>query len=213
MLRARGLRLDLPGREPVELDLKVGAGEAVQLCGPSGCGKTTLLRILARLEERGPSELTLGGAPASTISPQIWRRRVCFLAQRPTMLPGTVAQNMEAGYGVSLAPRPPAGLERQARARMESLGLDPERIWQQDALTLSGGEAARVALCRAMTLEPQVLLCDEPTASLDLEHGQLLAKLLQQWLGRGGALLLVAHDSAPWSGLELTRVEVAGGGT
>ena len=102
-------------------------------------------------------------------------------------------------------------MEQRARGRMERLGLDPQRIWEQDARTLSGGEAARVALCRALALEPRVLLCDEPTASLDLEHGQALARMLQAWLGSGGALVLVAHDPAPWRELELARVDVAGG--
>lgn len=210
VFQARGLRLDLPGREPLTLDLTVGAGQAVQLNGPSGCGKTTLLRMLARLDDPGAAQLSLDGVAAGSIDPQTWRRRVCYLAQRPAMLPGTVAENLRAGFGVRQAPRPPEGLDARGKAWLEDLGLAPGQLWEQDARTLSGGEASRVALCRALALEPRVLLCDEPTAGLDLEHGLQLASLLQRWLGQGGALVLVAHDPAPWTGLGPRKVALVG---
>ena len=144
LLQALGLRLSLPGRDPVTFDLRVGGGEAVQLCGPSGCGKTTALRMLARLDDPGPAQLSLDGAAPAQVDPQAWRRQVCYLAQRPTMLPGTVADNLRAGFGVRHAPEPPAGLEQRNGRRLERLGLHPDRIHDQDARTLSGGEAARV---------------------------------------------------------------------
>jgi len=211
LLQARGLRLDLPGRDPVTFDLQVGGGEAVQLCGPSGCGKTTALRILARLEDPGPARLSLDGDASARVNPQAWRRQVCYLAQRPTMLPGSVADNLHAGFGLRHAPQRPADLEQRSGRRLERLGLHLDRIRDQDACTLSGGEASRVALVRALSLEPRVLLCDEPTAALDLEHGRLLASLLGEWVAAGGALLLVAHDPAPWAELKLRPETIPGG--
>ena len=211
LLQAKGLRLALPGREPVSFDLRVARGEAVQLCGPSGCGKTTALRMLARLEDPGPALLSLEGAVATSVLPQAWRRQVCYLAQSPVMLPGTVGDNLLAGFGVRHGPQPSAGLEQRTRHSLERLGLHPERIQDQDARTLSGGEAARVALARALALEPRVLLCDEPTASLDLAHGRSLASLLGEWLEQGGALVLVAHDLAPWGELKLRPVTIPPG--
>ena len=169
---------------------------------------------LAELGEIGPDlsrELSLDGDASARVNPQAWRRQVCYLAQRPTMLPGSVADNLHAGFGLRHAPQRPADLEQRSGRRLERLGLHLDRIRDQDACTLSGGEASRVALVRALSLEPRVLLCDEPTAALDLEHGRLLASLLGEWVAAGGALLLVAHDPAPWAELKLRPETIPGG--
>jgi len=202
LLSATGVRVEIPDRPPVALELGLGPGEAVQLAGPSGCGKSTLLRVLCRLEAAAAGALCLGGQPARQVSPQAWRRRVNLVPQRPAMLDGTVRDNLQAGFMFRASSSPPDDLEQQLRDHMQGLDLDPDRLLEQDARTLSGGEAARVALVRALLLQPEVLLCDEPTAALDRERAERLVGVLGAWVGSGGALVLVAHDDGPWDGLQ-----------
>jgi len=210
-LEARRLRAELTQGRSVEASFALDAGRALQVAGPSGAGKTTLLRMLCRLEARDGGELLLDGEPAERIRPTRWRRRVVYLAQQPAMLEGTVLDNLAAGF------LPAAGGGRFPNARrdeacrlLSALGLDPcGELLEQTAATLSGGEAARVALCRALLIEPAVLLCDEPTANLDAGAAAALVGLVHGWLQDGGALVLVAHDEEPWRDLERGRLELS----
>ncbi len=210
-LQAKNLRVEIPKRPPMEVSFEVRAGEAVQLTGPSGCGKSTVLRILCRLDTPASGTLLLGGAPSRSIPPGCWRRRVCYLAQNPLMLEGTVVDNLDAGYAVRLAPSPPPDHRERTREYLSRLGMDPDKYLAQDARTLSGGEAARVALVRALLIQPEVLLCDEPTAALDPARARSLAALLGQWVGHGGALILVAHDEAPWEEIPRRMIHLGEG--
>lgn len=194
------------GERAIEASFRLDAGAALQVAGPSGCGKTTLLRILARLDARDSGELLLRGEPAVRIPPVRWRRQVVYLAQHPVMLEGTVHYNLDAGCAPRIARQTSdeTGHNRREEARLllRALLLDPDELLDQNARTLSGGEAARVALARALLIHPAVLLADEPTASLDPDGAGALVKVLTGWVGRGGALVLVAHDGAPWEGVK-----------
>lgn len=172
------------------------AGELLPVLGPSGAGKTTLLRVLARLRARDGGQLELEGVAAERIEVARWRRRVAFLPQRPVMLPGTVRDNLLA-VGEARAFRHALD-EPRAAALLETLGLDVSRALAQDARTLSGGEAARVALVRALLTDPAILLLDEPTASLDSDAATFVVDLVARELDAGRAALLVAHDPALW---------------
>lgn len=202
LLQARDLCLDLPGHARPPLTLHLDRGEVLTVEGPSGTGKTTLLRVLGRLAAPASGELHLRGEPARRVPAPVWRRQVCYLAQKPVMLEGSVRQNIEAGFGIGQAPRIPEALHARGKALLAELGLEPERLWSQDARTLSGGEASRVALVRALAVEPRVLLCDEPTAALDVENAATLRRVLANWVASGGALVLVSHEQAPCPGLE-----------
>jgi putative ABC transport system ATP-binding protein len=210
-LEARELRADLAKDRSIQASLALDAGAALQVAGPSGAGKTTLLRLLARLETRDGGELLLDGEPAERIKPTRWRRRVVYLAQQPAMLEGTVLDNLAAGF----LPAEGGGIfpdakRDQACRLLSALGLDSNgELLEQTATTLSGGEAARVALCRALLIEPAVLLADEPTANLDSDSAALLVEVVRRWLGDGGALVLVAHDEEPWRELERDRLELS----
>ena len=196
LLQARGLRFAPHPAHTHELDFTVAAGELLPVLGPSGAGKTTLLRVLARLRARDGGELKLDGVPAERVEVARWRRQVAFLPQRPVMLPGTVHDNL-AAVGQARAFRQAID-ESRAAALLESLALDAPRALAQDARTLSGGEAARVALVRALLTDPAVLLLDEPTASLDRDAATLVVAMVAQQLEAGRAALLVAHDPALW---------------
>lgn len=211
VLECRDLRASLgDGERAIEASFRLAAGSTLQVAGPSGCGKTTLLRILARLDARDSGELLLRGEPAARIPPARWRRQVIHLAQHPVMLEGTVRDNLEAGFTTNTAHPLPDAADRQQEARrlLGALLLDPDELLVQDARTLSGGEAARVALIRALLVAPPVLLADEPTASLDPDGASALVRVLTGWIGRGGALVLVAHDGAPWEGVEREVLEL-----
>jgi ABC-type iron transport system FetAB ATPase subunit len=195
-LEARSLTFSPHAALTRQVSFSVEAGQALRVDGPSGAGKTTLLRVLARLSAADAGELLLGGEPAEGLPVARWRREVALLAQRPVMLPGGVADNL----GLAGAPRrfrAPLEIER-AKQVLSELELDVGRLWSMDAQRLSGGEAARVALCRALLADPRVLLLDEPTASLDAESAAALIALCGRQLEQGRALLLVAHDSAAW---------------
>lgn len=196
LLRARGLRFSPHPAHSHELDFALAAGQLLPVLGPSGAGKTTLLRVLARLRAREGGELELEGVAAERIEVVRWRRRVAFLPQRPVMLPGTVRDNLLA-VGEARAFRHALD-ESRTTALLEALGLDAHRALAQDARTLSGGEAARVALVRALLTDPAVLLLDEPTASLDSDAATSVVDLVARELDAGRAALLVAHDPGLW---------------
>jgi tungstate transport system ATP-binding protein len=175
-------------REVLRLDqLEIHAGEVVGLLGPTGAGKSTLLRILAGIEPPtsgslafhefsfGPRELPLAVS-----------RCITLVFQRPFLVTGSVRDNVEFGLrlrGVS---------ERHARANMllEKLGLSGLAV--RSARTLSGGETQLVALARALAIEPEVLLLDEPTANLDPARVALVESVLKEVHQRLGTTVVIA---------------------
>jgi ABC-type multidrug transport system fused ATPase/permease subunit len=162
-------------------------GRVLALVGASGSGKSTLLRCLNRLAEPQSGTIGLDGADISTVPPHVLRRRVALVAQAPAMLPGTVADNLAYGLD-ALSPA----------ARDEALaasGLDASFL-PRPARELSGGERARVALARVLTRAPDAILLDEPTAALDPETAQVIARTVAALANRDLAVILATHDLA-----------------
>jgi putative ABC transport system ATP-binding protein len=144
-----------------EVSFSVARGETVAVVGPSGAGKSTLLRLLNRLDEPTAGSVRLDGQDTRAITPRELRRRVGMVMQRAYLFPETVAANVAyvpAQHGETLEP---ARIEEM----LESVGL--KGYASREAGTLSGGEAQRVALLRALANGPEVLLLDEPTSALD----------------------------------------------
>jgi putative ABC transport system ATP-binding protein len=127
--------------------------------GPSGSGKSTLLRLLNRLADPDRGSVRFHGEDVCSLDPLELRRRAVLVPQLPAPLPGSVADNVRYGPGLLGRQTDPVG-------PLEQAGLDAT-FGEREAARLSVGEQQRVMLARALALEPEVLLLDEPTAALD----------------------------------------------
>ena len=156
------------------------------LVGPSGAGKSTLLRCLNRLLVPQAGTVLLDGDDTAALEPCTLRRRVGLVGQVPVMLPGSVRANL--AYGIEPVP----GDDALAEAlRAAGLGAD---FLERTAAELSGGERARVALARALTREPELLLLDEPTAALDADAAGHVAATLRSLADDGLGVVVATHD-------------------
>lgn len=197
LLEARHLVPDI-GTETraIALSFTADPGEAVRISGPSGSGKTTLLRAVARLIPVLEGEVTLRGSSWKSYLSTQWRTTVTYLHQTPVLFPGSVESNLRHAFRFRRNASESTDIEG-ARSLLSELRLR-EDILERDAATLSGGEAARVALVRSLLIHPTVLLLDEPTAALDDEARHALIGMLTRWLAENErALVLVSHDEAP----------------
>jgi phosphate transport system ATP-binding protein len=183
------------------VSLPVRQGEVLALIGPSGCGKTTLLRSLNRLTEltRGASlqgRITLDGVDITTIEPTLLRRRVTMVFQQPNPFPMSVFDNIayvlrEMG---SRRPRKRA-LEGPVLDALDRAGLLEEVRGNLDhpALRLSGGQQQRLCIARALAVQPEVLLLDEPCSALDPQSTQVIEDLIVR-LRDEVAVVIVTHN-------------------
>ncbi|GGZ55359.1 peptide ABC transporter ATP-binding protein [Streptomyces bluensis] len=205
LLSAQGLHVTFPGRhgtaparavDGVELDIR--AGEIVALVGESGCGKTTLARTLLGLVPPTSGRVSFAGKPLeySSRALKAYRRRVQLVLQDPSgslnprhTVYDAVAEGLRIhGYG---------GDERSAVAQaLSRAGLrPPERFFLRYPHELSGGQRQRVVIAGALVLEPELIVADEPVASLDASvRGEILALLLRLRAELGLSALVVTHD-------------------
>jgi peptide/nickel transport system ATP-binding protein len=205
LLSARDLRVTFPGRHGASraravdgVDLDIRPGEIVALVGESGCGKTTLARSLLGLVRPTSGDVTFDGRPLdySGRALKAYRKRVQLVLQDPSgslnprhTVYDAVAEGLRIhGYG---------GDEREAVARaLSRAGLrPPERFFLRYPHELSGGQRQRVVIAGALVLEPELLVADEPVASLDASvRGEILALLLRLRTELGLSALVVTHD-------------------
>jgi putative ABC transport system ATP-binding protein len=180
-----------------DVDLEVASGELTMLVGPSGCGKTTLLSILSGTLKPTGGEVEVMGNVITRMKDSekviLRRRRIGFIFQQYNLLPAlTAAENAAMALVADGMPLKVAA--EKARAVLETLGMGPHA----DKLPrmLSGGQQQRVAIARAIVHEPDLVVCDEPTAALDAETGRQVMELLKEAAaGPGRAVLVVTHDN------------------
>jgi putative ABC transport system ATP-binding protein len=179
-----------------EAELEVRGGEMVLIAGPSGSGKTTFLSLLGCLIPPSGGSLAIAGTEATRLGPEelsaFRLRRIGFIFQTFRLLDAlTVTENIELPLNLAGVRRPQS--RRQALTRLEELGLAHRADFFPDVL--SGGEKQRVAVARALVLDPPIVLADEPTGSLDSRSGQTVIQLLSRAAGeKGMAVLVVSHD-------------------
>jgi osmoprotectant transport system ATP-binding protein len=177
------------------IDLQVEAGRTTVLIGPSGCGKSTLLRLVAGLLEPTAGTVSLGGERVAPENVLALRRRLGYVIQGGGLFP-----HLTAGDNVTLMPRhlgqPEAATENRL-AELCALTHFPTSALSRYPMELSGGQRQRVSLMRALILEPEVLLLDEPLGALDpLVRRELQRELREIFGALHRTVLLVTHDLA-----------------
>lgn len=155
--------------------------------GPSGAGKTTLLRLCNRLEVPTTGTVCFGGSDVARLDPIRLRRRVGMVFQRPVLFAGSAADNLRVAD-----PRADGSRLAGVAARV---GLDPALL-ERAAGDLSGGEAQRLCIARALLTDPEVLLMDEPTSALDPDHRGIVERLARRLADAGTPVVWVTHDLA-----------------
>jgi putative ABC transport system ATP-binding protein len=178
-----------------DVDLEIRAGEFVVLLGPSGSGKTTLLNLVGGIEEPTTGRILVGGSDIASLSANertAYRRdRVGFVFQFFNLVPTlTALENVE--IIADLAGKDSA---RRSREALDMVGLSD--IADRFPGQMSGGQQQRVAIARAIVKRPPLLLCDEPTGSLDLFMGRQILAVLREVARKGNhTVVLVTHNSA-----------------
>jgi len=168
------------------LDLIVPAEGVTVLAGPSGAGKSTLLRLLNRLDDPVAGQVRWKGRTLTEWDPTELRRQVAMVFQRPPIFPGSVSENLRVAM--------PEVTEERAAHVLEHVGLDAGLL-DHEADTLSGGEAQRMCVARALLTDPAVLLADEPTAALDRAARATVEDLGRMLADSGVAVIWVSHDT------------------
>ncbi len=188
-LSLAGLRRDFGERTALDgVDLTLGAGESLLVLGPNGAGKTTLLRILATLLRPGGGEVRVLGA---RLPGEAWkvRGRIGFLGHEPLLY-----RDLSGRENLRFQARLHGLRGAAAEARIDALltAVAMERRAEQRVAELSAGMRQRLAVCRCVLHEPELLLLDEPDSHLDAEGRELVRELIGP--GEGRSRVLVTHD-------------------
>jgi thiol reductant ABC exporter CydD subunit len=185
-----------PVRALDSVDLELPPGSTVALVGPSGSGKSTVAALLLRFAEPSSGRLTVGGVDLAECDVRTWRRHIAWVPQRPTLLRGSLADNVRLGG--------PAADDARVRAAVELAGAGHFVGGLRDGLAtvvgdggrpLSAGERGRVALARAFLRDAPLVILDEPTANLDPTSAELIVQAIER-LCRDRTTLLITHASA-----------------
>lgn len=172
-----------------DISLSVERGDVLALIGPTGSGKTTLLRLINLLDEPSEGSVIFDGVNITALPEKEKiraRRRMAMVFQKPVMFKGSVRENISFGLNVRKMGDP-----RKVDESLRAVGLDS--FGSRIASTLSGGEMQRTALARALVLEPELLLLDEPTANLDPKSAASIDRLIHD-LSRKTTVIMATHN-------------------
>lgn len=170
----------------------VEKGETVAIYGPNGSGKSTLLRIIALIEPYDQGRLTLFDGDAGQARARLaYRRRMAVVFDQPIVYKNTVRSNVAIGLKIRSLPKSEVTIKVDEALEL----LKISHLKDRPANQLSRGEAQRVCLARALALQPELLLLDEPLSGLDSGTKRSMIKELQEILNRSGlASIYVSHD-------------------
>ncbi len=201
-VEARGFSVYYGAHEAVRgVDLAIPTGEVTAIIGPSGCGKSTFLRAINRMNDlipgcRAAGELLFDGQDVygRNVDTAALRRRIGMVFQKPNPFPKTIFDNV--AYG----PRLHGNLSKAELAQTVEESLRGAALWDEvkdrlgrNALGLSGGQAQRLCLARALAVRPEILLMDEPTSALDPKATSRIEELIVQLRGRY-TIAIVTHN-------------------
>ena len=191
-IEARGITRKAGGKVLLRgVSMEIPAGGVSVVIGPNGAGKTTLLRILGMLDRPSTGLMVYDGQAADGLGVRgrtALRRRIGFVFQQPLLLTGTVLANMR--HALALRKRPFE--EVRVEAALAAVGLAGKK--GLDVRVLSGGEKQRLQLARAMLLDPEVLLADEPTSNLDPLSTRYIEDQLLALARAGRTVILATHN-------------------
>ncbi len=175
--------------------LSVRPGELALLMGPSGSGKTTLLTVMGCLRHPDAGTVRVAGKDVTRLTelelPEVRRTHIGFVFQTINLFSAlTASENVE--IALDLAGRRGAPARRLSRQALDAVGLGA--FLERTPSELSGGQRQRVAIARALVGDPDVLLCDEPTAALDSKSAAEVMRILRARADAGRAVVVVTHD-------------------
>ncbi len=178
-----------------DVSLAIERGEFVAVVGASGSGKSTLLHLMGGLDQPTTGDVSIDGTPISSLSDDevtiFRRRRIGVVFQFFNLLP-TLSAEENVALPLVLDGRPAREVRERVADALEAVAVTHRRHHRPDEL--SGGEMQRVAVARAMVVDPALILADEPTGNLDTRTGEQVLDLLRDANGRGATIVLVTHD-------------------
>ena len=176
------------------IDLEIKKGEVVVLIGPSGCGKSTLLRCMNLLEEPTEGQVFFEGAELTNQQSKLdeQRQKMMMVFQQFNLFPHmTILENVSLGL-MKLQKKSKDEAEERALSLLERVGLADKAT--QYPQQLSGGQKQRAAICRALAMEPDVILFDEPTSALDPEMVKEVLEVMKELARSGMTMICVTHE-------------------
>lgn len=190
--------------------LSIHSSDRIGLIGPSGSGKSTLLRALAILDRCNSGEIRFQGQLIQDDAVPRFRRQVVYLPQRASFVASTVRENLRIPFQLSSSQT--EFDEAKAISLLSQFGRSPDLLEQQVS-ELSGGEQQIVALVRTISLDPLVILFDEPTASLDAASADQFEQMVNQWHSedQARALIWTSHDHTQVDRMSSRVIEIQEG--
>jgi peptide/nickel transport system ATP-binding protein len=184
------------------VSLAVDRGETLGLVGESGCGKSTLGRAILQLRRPTSGKVTFDGTELTGLNGEdmrLMRRRLQLIFQDPiaSLNPRRSIGDIVAEPLVIVGVGDRAERERRVREVLEAVGLDPDQVKGRLPHEFSGGQCQRICIARALVLEPELVICDEPVSALDVSIRAQILNLLEEMKRRYGlTLVFIAHDLA-----------------
>lgn len=197
-IELKNVALQYPGKPPLfrGVNLIFDSSDFLLIQGPSGSGKSSFLRLLNHLQTPSEGEILIDGRSAKQHNVLSLRRRIGYVQQTPVMIPGTVKDNLTLPFRYKIARAQVRPDDQELRENLNAYLLQDVGL-EDSAETLSVGQKQRVALIRTLISKPDLLLCDEPTSSLDEQSRQVVETELDRSDLAIGVVLVTHLDFQP----------------